>query len=57
MVALAALKGDKPLAELVSRGSVYYLPKPVSQADLALMRRIDELLLEHPLTGSRIRAL
>ena len=28
----------------ISRGSVYYLPKPVSAADLALMRRIDELL-------------
>ena len=27
----------------VSRGSVYYLPKPVSEADLALMRRLDEL--------------
>ena len=29
----------------ISRGSVYYLPRPVSQADLALMRRIDELHL------------
>ncbi len=27
-----------------SRGSVYYLPRPVSDGDLALMRRIDELL-------------
>ncbi len=27
----------------ISRGSVYYLPRPVSAADLALMRRIDEL--------------
>ena len=26
----------------ISRGSVYYLPKPVSAVDLALMRRIDE---------------
>ena len=25
----------------ISRGSVYYLPRPVSEADLALMRRID----------------
>ena len=32
----------------VSRGSVYYLPKPVSAEDLALMRRIDELHLKHP---------
>ena len=29
----------------ISRGTVYYLPKPVSPADLALMRRIDELHL------------
>ena len=30
-------------AELLgmSRGMVYYLPRPVSDADLALMRRID----------------
>ncbi|OKP64462.1 hypothetical protein BTE77_34610 [Ensifer adhaerens] len=26
-----------------SRGSVYYSPRPVSDGDLALMRRIDEL--------------
>jgi putative transposase len=38
----------------VSRGSVYYLPKPMSEADLALMRRIDELHLEHPFAGSRM---
>lgn len=42
-------------AELVgiSRGSVYYLPQPVSDADLALMRRLDELHLEYPWAGSR----
>lgn len=28
-----------------SRGSVYYLPRPVSDGDMALMRRIDELHL------------
>lgn len=38
----------------ISRGSVYYLPKPVSAADLALMRRIDELHLEHPFMGARM---
>ena len=38
----------------VSRGSVYYLPKPVSQTDLALMRRIDELHLKHPFMGARM---
>ena len=32
----------------ISRGSVYYLPRPVSAADLAFMRRIDELHLESP---------
>jgi putative transposase len=43
-------------AELLgmSRGSVYYLPRPVSQADLALMRRIDGLHLEHPFMGARM---
>ena len=43
-------------AELVgiSRGSVYYHPEPVSEAELALMRRIDELHLEHPFAGSRM---
>ena len=38
----------------ISRGSVYYLPRPVSAADLALMRRIDELHLEFPFAGSRM---
>jgi putative transposase len=33
---------------------VYYLPKPVSGADLALMCVIDELDLEHPFAGSRM---
>jgi putative transposase len=38
----------------ISRGSVYYLPRPVSEADLALMRRLDELHLEHPFMGTRM---
>jgi putative transposase len=38
----------------ISRGSIYYLPRPVSQADLALMRRIDEMHLEFPFAGSRM---
>jgi putative transposase len=38
----------------ISRGSAYYLPRPVSAADLALMRRIDELHLEFPFAGSRM---
>ena len=35
------------------RSSLYYQPKPVSAADRALMRRIDELHLAHPFLGSR----
>lgn len=38
----------------VSRSSVYYRPEPTSEADLALMRRIDALHLEHPFAGSRM---
>ena len=38
----------------VSRGSVYYEPVQISAADLALMRRIDELHLEFPFAGSRM---
>lgn len=38
----------------ISRGSVYYLPRPVSEADLKIMRRIDELHLELPFAGSRM---
>lgn len=42
-------------AELVdiSRGSVYYLPRPVSEADQAIMRQLDQLHLEFPFAGSR----
>ena len=38
----------------ISRASVYYRPQPTSTADLALMRRIDELHLEHPFMGARM---
>jgi putative transposase len=38
----------------ISRGSLYYLPQPVSAADLMLMRRLDELHLEFPFAGSRL---
>lgn len=43
-------------AELVgiSRGTVYYHPEPIPESDLRLMRRIDELHLEHPFAGSRM---
>ena len=38
----------------ISRGSVYYLPRPVPAADLAVMNRIDKLHLEYPFAGSRL---
>jgi putative transposase len=38
----------------LSRSSVYYRPQPTSDEDLVLMRRIDELHLEHPFAGSRM---
>ena len=43
-------------AELLrlSRSSVYYQPRPVPPAELAIMRRIDELHLEYPFAGSRM---
>ena len=36
----------------ISRGSVYYLPRPVPASDLAIMRRIDELHMDFPFAGS-----
>ncbi|MDP9812574.1 putative transposase [Rhizobium tibeticum] len=38
----------------ISRGSLYYSPRPVSDGDLTLMRRIDELHLDYPFAGSRM---
>ncbi|MGY3387849.1 putative transposase [Bradyrhizobium sp. USDA 3311] len=38
----------------VSRSSVYYLPRPVSSADLEIMQRLDRLHLEYPFAGSRM---
>jgi putative transposase len=38
----------------ISRGTVYYLPRPISPQDLALMRKLDELHLEHPFMGARM---
>jgi len=38
----------------ISRGSVYYLPRPVSATDLEVMRRLDRLHLELPFAGSRM---
>ena len=43
-------------AELVgvARSTVYYLPRPVSAEDLALMKQIDALHTEFPFAGSRM---
>src|SRR3977135_1349492 len=38
----------------ISRGSVYYLPRPVSATDLEVMRHLDRLHLEFPFAGSRM---
>lgn len=46
------VKRQAELLEL-SRSSVYYTPRPVSQRDLVLMRRLDELHLEAPFYGAR----
>ena len=50
---------DLPLvrqAELLrlSRSNLYYEPRPVPAAELAIMRRIDELHLDYPFAGSRM---
>ena len=38
----------------ISRGSIYYLPRSVSESDLAIMKRLDRLHLEYPFAGSRM---
>jgi putative transposase len=38
----------------ISRGSVYYLPRPVSEVDLEIMQCLDRLHLEYPFAGSRM---
>src|ERR1700733_2957924 len=38
----------------ISRGSLYYSACPVPPAELAIMRRIDELHLHYPFAGSRM---
>jgi len=37
----------------LARSTAYYQPLPLSEADLLLMRRIDELHLKWPFLGSR----
>lgn len=38
----------------LSRSGLYYRRRPVSPADLAIMRRMDELHLDYPFAGSRM---
>lgn len=38
----------------LARSTVYYKPRPVSAEDLKLMRRLDELHLDHPFAGARM---
>ena len=38
----------------IARSTVYYLPRPVSAEDLALMKRIDTLHTAFPFAGSRM---
>ena len=38
----------------ISRGSVYYLPRPVPKTELSIMHRLDRLHLEYPFAGSRM---
>jgi putative transposase len=49
---LSVVKQAKALG--ISRGCVYYRPRPVSATDLATMRRMDELHLNYPFAGSRM---
>src|SRR5471032_3647082 len=38
----------------ISRGAVYYVPRPMVALDLALMRQIDGLHLDFPFAGARM---
>jgi len=38
----------------LSRSTLYYRPRPVSAADLSIMRRIDALHLDYPFAGARM---
>ena len=50
----AGSASEAPGAALqLSRSSVYYEPRPISQRDLMLMRRRDELHLQRPYYGAR----
>ena len=38
----------------ISRGAIYYEPRPVPVGDLGLMRRLDALHLAQPAAGARL---
>ena len=38
----------------LARSTAYYRPQEASEADLAMMRRMDAIHLEHPFAGSRM---
>jgi putative transposase len=38
----------------ISRSTIYYRPRPISDSDLMLMRGIDELHMNYPFAGSRM---
>jgi putative transposase len=38
----------------LSRGSIYYKPAPVSEHELGVMHRLDQLHVAHPFAGSRM---
>ena len=38
----------------IGRSTVYYRPRPISDADLQMMRRIDQIHLAHPPAGARM---
>lgn len=37
----------------LSRNNLYYKPKPISNAELAVLKKIDEIYTEHPYYGTR----
>lgn len=41
----------------ISRGSMYYQPRPISKSDQALMKFIDRLHLSYPFSASQIQIL
>ena len=41
----------------IARSTVYYLPRPVSAEDLALMKQFDLLHMEFPFAGARMLRL